>query len=446
MAYEGQARNHPSSRQLKHLSYQAAFQQCHREDLAEETANHTLAQVNRHSSWFSKQTPLDQKGFIGLISTYYVLKDTKGEVKPEEAEEKEGESVEKAKPEDLILTYQTALREMPAKELSLFLLAVHFHLSDEVISKLVSQPAGQVSREIERISEDLSEKVQDDEVEARLRRSSMQKACAFQIKTLVDRLEAFAALNEHTFKAEENGEEAPAQDESAQKQAADQSRANRPVYAPQSAHVGMNEMNKQPHRGGLSPQDVEQYAPRNAPKTKLSNKSAYYISGILAILVLLVLARFTIFKPNDSEQASSSALSSGELTSESISEETPVANETRSIPGRYYGVYDNTILFVDPEDNTVYEYPKGGDVKKVLAIDELASEHAGIHHIGKVDDVIYLAFMDGKGAHISGDPAEATMEPYWQKDWFEGQIEGQPQLEEPLIYDGVAYQFEGKED
>lgn len=437
MANDGQGRIHQSSRKLRNLSYQAAFQHCHQEALAEEAAQHTLNQVKQLGSWFSSQTPLDQNGFIGLISTYYVLKDKSIEEKTDDGEKIDREEVEKANPDNLISTYQAALRDMPVRERALFLLAVHFRLSDEEIAKVLSQSTGQISREIERISEQLSNRVRDDEIEPNLRRKSMQQACAFQVKTLVDRLEAFASLNDHTFSSDEvPGPQAPVYRP-----------VDRPVSGQDRPQRGEKARGDSSANGTLSPKAKSASSPRFKDQTKVATKSAYYISGILAILVLLVLARFTILKPKDQGRlASSDQSSTSEEVVQSSSEETPVTRETRSVPSRYYGAYNNTILFVDPEDNTVFEYPKGGEVKKILNIDEAASQHGGIHHIGKVDDTIYLAFMDGKAGHISGEPAELTLEPYWQKAWFEGQLEGQPQLDEPLIYDGVAYQFEDKED
>lgn len=437
MANDGQGRNHSFSQKLRNLAYQAAFQHCHQEILAEEAAHHTLQQVSRKETWFSGQTPLDQKGFIGLVATYYALKDKAEETPVEDGEKEESEELEKADPDKLISTYQMALQEMPAREKALFLLAVHFRLSDEEIAKLVAQSTGQISREIERISEQLSNRVQDDEVEPTLRRTSMQKACAFQVKSLVDRLEAFASLNEHTFSL----------DVVPDPQAPVYRPVDRPVSRqdhPQRREKGRGDS---PSNWTFPPKAKSASSSRFKDQTKVATKSAYYISGILAILVLLVLARFTILKPKDQGRLASSDQSSiSEEAVQSSSEEAPVTRETRPVPSRYYGAYDNTILFVDPENNTVFECPKGGEVKKILNIDEAASQHGGIHHVGKVDDTIYLAFMDGKAGHISGEPAELTLEPYWQKAWFEGQLEGQPRLDEPLIYDGVAYQFEEKED
>lgn len=425
MNQEGKRERLPHHERLENLSYQAAFRHCHEEERAAETARTTLARLEKYSNRIAQMDPLDQKSLVCLVTTYHILSQNDLEEDLGQLDEKTIQNAGNLEADDLVYTYNAVLDKMGPKMRALFLLAVHFRLSDRQIAQFLDCDTDYISRAIEEISESLSRLVKDEEVDPDLRRESMQRACSFQLKSLVDRLEAVSSLNPRPLHEHRRvrQELRPSEGSAQETQPVDSDVAS----APRAPKTSESKKANDSLWGALQRGDF------------FSRRAGYYLSGLLALLVLILLARFTIFKPAPKEKkvASESVIS---LASQSESSE-PITAE-HPIPARYYSHYENLLLFVDPETGMVYECPRDGAVREVLNILPAMKDHAGIHHIGKVEEVIYLAFMDGKGAKISGQPAKLQIEPYWQKVWFEGQLEGLPQVQSPFVYNGISFQFQ----
>lgn len=179
----------------------------------------------------------------------------------------------------------------------------------------------------------------------------------------------------------------------------------------------------------------------------MKNEAAYFLkkhrrhiylgAGILFLLIILSIVLTGIRKKaRDKERTESIALS---LSLASQSEESIVI-KTVSVKRSLSAFLPGEIIFVDEQTSMLYESKEGEAPRGLMDLSKAVLAHYGIDHIGKIGDIIYLAFLDGTGASISGSPLKLEGTEYWQKKWFSNQSDTpfQPRVN----IEGVLYEFE----
>lgn len=167
-----------------------------------------------------------------------------------------------------------------------------------------------------------------------------------------------------------------------------------------------------------------------------NKRTSVYAIGMSIFLLLLVIAALMGGKEPGSRKA--------ELMNQTEKEEQaekPQVMEKRSLPSGYYAIYDTTVLFVDPDSCKVYEVLQGGEVKELFNLKEPVKENGRIMHVGKADEIVYVAFANGKGGSIQGQPAEFNLTPYWEAAWFRGTKKLNEEDKREVIAGNITYQF-----
>lgn len=159
--------------------------------------------------------------------------------------------------------------------------------------------------------------------------------------------------------------------------------------------------------------------------------------GVIIIFVLLQLLGHP--DGNRRFEIEESILSSEEASSASSEE----VKEIRQVKRAHAAYYKDRILFLDEKSGILYEAKLGSPVRALLNLSEAITETYGIEHIGYRDERIYLAFVDGQGGHVDGNPPQLTMEEYWAEVWFSGQ-EKNPATTS-IVVDGIEYQLQSGE-
>ena len=91
----------------------------------------------------------------------------------------------------------------------------------------------------------------------------------------------------------------------------------------------------------------------------------------------------------------------------------------------------------------MYRVEKDHPASGLINLRKNLEETGGVEHVGEQDGKIYLAFMDGRGGIISGQPAKISLEDYWQEDWFTNQ-KADPTVPSVVI-NSVEYLFTRQE-
>lgn len=158
-------------------------------------------------------------------------------------------------------------------------------------------------------------------------------------------------------------------------------------------------------------------------------------AGLGLIFLLFLFSRIFSSQPPKKEEAESA------ISLPSSEPQEPEFHALVSVPRAYSAPYQSTCLFIDPETYMLYEVPKGGEGKKMYDLSLMVKENGKPVHLGKVDDVIYIAFINGKGGKLSGNPIEFTKTPYWESAWFYNQQEKVDSEWEGVVMNGVKYSF-----
>lgn len=161
---------------------------------------------------------------------------------------------------------------------------------------------------------------------------------------------------------------------------------------------------------------------------------------MIGVIILLVLMQL-LGQPGGKRrfEIEESLLSSDETSSKTSEEVT----EIRQVKRTRAAYYKDRILFLDEKSGILYEAKLGSPVRALIDLSEAITKTYGIEHIGYRDDRIYLAFVDGQGGHVAGNPPQLTMEEYWAEVWFAGQ-EKNPATSS-IVVDGIEYQLESGE-
>lgn len=162
---------------------------------------------------------------------------------------------------------------------------------------------------------------------------------------------------------------------------------------------------------------------------------------LLGGFVLVVIIIFAIIKAIDTNHGLGKNGTTAIVSSETAppAETEPVITETREIPPSHYAFYADRMVFFDGESGMLYRVKNGGTPEKLLDIGKAVDDGMGLQYIGDRDDTIYLAFIDGKGGRIEGQPAMLKLDQYWQSNWFANQLTSVPV--QRVIVDTTAFTF-----
>lgn len=195
------------------------------------------------------------------------------------------------------------------------------------------------------------------------------------------------------------------------------------VWAEAIANVDPPELSEEFERETLrqmvaDPSFFESFA-EGVRRNKL--RAAAILVGIAALAVLIGLyGRGTPSEegsvPAMQRVKSQIALAAGYNPSASENSQTSL----REVPASMYFVSGDTLVFIDPDTLLLYRLEKGVAPKELCNLAPAAKTHLGIERVGVHGKAIHLAFVDGTGAEVIGNPAEVSITPYWQTAWFEG--------------------------
>ncbi len=187
----------------------------------------------------------------------------------------------------------------------------------------------------------------------------------------------------------------------------------------------------------------------------LANIPRGAIFAILAIVLLLVILIFTrIFATSDIKEGDELELTSGSEslghqaglpTEDDVEESIQTFTTTTVVPEGLYASYTKTTVFIDPDTLILFDLTEGQTPQEVYDLAEIAESHWGVQYVGKIEDTIYLAFIDGTGGIIEGVPASLEETRYWQSYWFENQSPLKQELKSGIVIDEVQYQFDSTE-
>ena len=187
----------------------------------------------------------------------------------------------------------------------------------------------------------------------------------------------------------------------------------------------------------------------------LANIPRGAIFAILAIVLLLVILIFTrIFATSDIKEGDELELTSGSEslghqaglpTEDDVEESIQTFTTTTVVPEGLYASYTKTTVFIDPDTLILFVLTEGQTPQEVYDLAEIAESHWGVQYVGKIEDTIYLAFIDGTGGIIEGVPASLEETRYWQSYWFENQSPLKQELKSGIVIDEVQYQFDSTE-
>lgn len=187
---------------------------------------------------------------------------------------------------------------------------------------------------------------------------------------------------------------------------------------------------------------------------KIPREAIFALIALVLVLLIILISQI-LASPGlkEGEESSDSVTvsesldeSTIETSEEEVSETVQTFTKTTAVPSNLYASYAKTTVFIDPDTQILYDLTEGESPEVVYDLAEVAETHWGIQHVGKIEDTIYLAFIDGTGGIISGDPYELEETRYWQSYWFENQSPLKQELKAGIVIDEIQYQFDDSDE
>lgn len=379
--------------QNKNLSYHIAYSGLKDEDKAEAIVEEAMIRI-RDLSLFDKEIGFKDKKAILVILTKYM---TFSELI------KQGNSSAGEKDSDFFLNYDRSaeisayidlMEAMPIKDRLVLLLSLNYRMDDGQISHLLYIKKSSIENRRSRALSYMSAKLNKKEDEL-LADYNLHKASHIWLEGKISSMEAVSNMDPHYFR--EDMEERV-----------------------------LSSMEKKP----IPILIYLKYFP---------GKYRILMPILLAMALILTLMLAKEFK-SDKDQAELKKAGGGSLA-EGIgkNESRQEIKETRYVTNENAAYYEDRILFIDATDNKLYNLNKDSSPNLITDLSALIDEHFGVQHIAYMNDAIYLALLDGKGAIITGNPANIKIERYWQTSWFDNQLDKSPLKR--TVKDGIEYIF-----
>ncbi|MDD7592863.1 MAG: sigma-70 family RNA polymerase sigma factor [Peptoniphilaceae bacterium] len=386
----------------KNLAYQIAFTYTQDEETAERVVEQAMRQMRLSGFLDSDLSREDKRGLLALITRHRALVAAR-ENHNAAAHREEALPKPTMVGDAEVSIYGELISKIPTRDRIVLIMVAVYGLSDATIARALQLKPAAVTKRRQRSLQFIAEQYDGHkDPESLLEDASFLTALTLWLKGRINSIEAMSNMDPHAFSAET---------EERIIQAMADPRRERAFRALDNA-------------GNIS-----------------------LFAGILVLVVVLAIVIAQAFKSNDRPNvvALDSSLVFGETQEglESMATEAPV-EKTKRIPLAHVAVVPGAVVFYDADDGRVYRAPAGQEAQEVLDIGETVEQAYGLQHIGEVDGTIYLALIDGRGAHIEGSPAKLVIEPYWQESWFADGKE--PDASTRVRRGGVAYTFGAEEE
>lgn len=379
---------------MKNFSYHIAFHFLRDEERAEKVVIETMTRL-AHYEHLMPEGWEGSKYFIGLLTCQIALvflRKDRGRLDRSTYRELFADPSDFHRTGNRIYDLEKAVDCLNFQDQIILAGKVCLHLSDENLGAVLHLRPSAVSRRVNQSLLILGKRVpRSDRRPYQPEDPAIQQALFFKLKEKTNRIEALANLNKHSFS---------------------QSFERKAVQSIASGKSGS-------------------FFERLFDLFK-NQKTSVYAIGISVFLLLVIAALLQTREPKDQK---------AELTNQPVKmEEEQPSLSKKDLPSSYYALYDTTTLIVDPDTLMVYEALQGGEVKRIYKLEEPVKANGKIMHIGKVDEMIYVAFANGKGGSIQGQPAEFTLTPYWESAWFRNQKKREEENQE-IVVDKTAYRL-----
>lgn len=379
---------------MKNFSYHIAFHFLRDEERAEKVVIETMTRL-AHYEHLMPEGWEGSKYFIGLLTCQIALvflRKDRGRLDRSTYRELFADPSDFRRTGNRIYDLEKAVDCLNFQDQIILAGKVCLHLSDENLGAVLHLRPSAVSRRVNQSLLILGKRVpRSDRRPYQPEDPAIQQALFFKLKEKTNRIEALANLNKHSFSQYFERK------------------------AVQSIASGKS--------GSFFERLFDLF--RN-------QKTSVYAIGISVFLLLVIAALLQTKEPKDQK---------AELTNQPVKmEEEQPSLSKKDLPSSYYALYDTSTLIVDPDTLMVYEAFQGGEVKRIYKLEEPVKANGKIMHIGKVDEMIYVAFANGKGGSIQGQPAEFTLTPYWESAWFRNQKKREEENQE-IVVDKTAYRL-----
>lgn len=386
--------------QYKNMAYHIAFSFTHEEKSAEQVVAEVMGIFQECGIFESELSREERKGLLVLVTRHRALVASR-------ALRNNGESchdVHIPMPSLIgdaeVSVYGEQIARIPERDRIVLQLSLLFALSDDRISHLLRMKRNAVNARRTRALAFIADQnsLSDEARASLLENSSFRTALHLWLKSHINSVEAVSHMDTH-------------------------------VFAPETEECILSALQGRP---------VYKRAINGIARLGESQNRILYLVAALVLCVILILTFMRFFggRGHQKFEIQNSEISSD--ASEASSEE--IVTEIRQVKRAHAAFYKDRILFLDEKNGVLYEAKIGADVRPVINLKEAITNAYGIEHIGYQDGRIYLAFVNGKGGHISGNPIQLTMEQYWAKAWFKNQ-DDQPATSQVRV-DGVEYQFQ----
>lgn len=390
--------------QQKNLAYHIAYSLTHEDSRAEEVVREVMGILHECGVMDGEWTKEEKKAILALVTRHRALVAARANRSQQPMERHDDVAIPSLVGDAEVSVFGEQIARIPERDRIVLQLSILFSLSDEHIASLLRMKRSAViSRRTRALAfigaENNLSSTQQQELS---QFPSFVTALHLLLKSYINSVEAVSHLDTHIF--------APEREE----QILNDLQENI-LY-----HRAMNKVSRL----------------RESQNRILLLVGAIMIAVILVFVVLQALGHSGEHRRFEIEEST--------LSSEQTSSSAEDVTEIRQVKRAHAAYYKDRILFLDEKSGILYEAKLGSPVRALLNLRDALTEAYGIEHIGYQDGRIYLAFVDGRGGHVDGNPPTLTMEEYWVESWF-SQQEKAPAASKILV-DGIEYQLQQGEN